>query len=148
MNEVTMRRVTAVHCISMSWRDIHKFAVVFDLPEPLQNMQRRYVDQPKVVVKSACQTSMQQAAQELIEISGNVTQEPCEVAVSFDASWKRRGFYRNLGFGAAISSETKRFLTMRYSLALASAVGFGLQINGSKTPRILRNVILVTKRSV
>ena len=31
-------------------------------------------------------------------------------AVSFDSSWKTRGFYSNLGFGSAISALTKKVL--------------------------------------
>ena len=37
--------------------------------------------------------------------------------VSFDSSWKTRGFYSNLGFGSVISALTKKSLIMSYSIA-------------------------------
>ena len=32
------------------------------------------------------------------------------VPISFDSSWKTRGFYSNIGFGAAISTSSKKVL--------------------------------------
>ena len=34
MNEVTMRSVLTVHCSGFSWRDLHKFATIFNMPTP------------------------------------------------------------------------------------------------------------------
>ena len=44
MNEVTMRSVFAVHSSGFSWRDLHKFATVFDMPAPLARMPARYLN--------------------------------------------------------------------------------------------------------
>ena len=38
MNEVTMRLVLTVHCSGFSWRDLHKFATIFNMPAPLEHM--------------------------------------------------------------------------------------------------------------
>ena len=44
MTEITMRTVVAVHTTSMSHRDIHKFATIFDMPPPIKQMQPRYLE--------------------------------------------------------------------------------------------------------
>ena len=63
--------------------------------------------------QSAAEESMLAAAEELHEEADH---RPSAVAgctdipVSFDSSWKTRGFYSNLGFGSAISALTKKVL--------------------------------------
>ena len=113
MNEVTMRSVLAVHCSGFSWRDLHKFATIFEMPPPLGEMPPRYFNKIEKTVEIACQSSMSSAANELhlrVDAIPSAVPNCINIAVSFDSSWKTRGFYSNLGFGSAISAKTKRIL--------------------------------------
>lgn len=106
MNEVTMRSVLVVHCSGFSWRDLHKFATIFDMPPPLAHMPPRYLTKIESTVKSACKYSMDAAAIELhqrVDAIPSVIPSCINIEVSFDSSWKTRGFYSNLGFDSAIS---------------------------------------------
>ena len=42
MNEVKMRLVLSVHCSGFSWRDLDKFATIFYIPAPLEEMPPLY----------------------------------------------------------------------------------------------------------
>ena len=113
MNEVTMRSVLAVHSSGFSWRDLHKFATIFEMPPPLGEMPPRYLDRIETTVENACQTSMSAAANELhlrVDAIPSPVSNCINIAVNFDSSWKTRGFYSNLGFGSAISATTKKVL--------------------------------------
>ena len=113
MNQVTMRSVFAVHCSGFSWRDLHKFATIFDMPAPLAHMPPRYMNKIERTVELACQYSMDAAAKELhskVDAIPSAVPNCINIAVSFDSSWKTRGFYSNLGFGSAISAATKKVL--------------------------------------
>ena len=113
MNEVTMRSVLAVHCSGFSWRDLHKFATIFDMPPPLGEMPPRYLNKIETTVEIASQMSMSEAANELhLRVNAVPSAVPncINIAVSFDSSWKTRGFYSNLGFGSAISANRKKIL--------------------------------------
>ena len=113
LNEVTMRSVLYVHCSGFSWRDIHKFATIFDMPPPLEHMPTTYLNKIEHTVKNAAEASMQGAADEL-HLRVDATPSPIPncitTAVSYDSSWKTRGFYSNVGFGSAISASTKKVL--------------------------------------
>ena len=50
MNDLTMRSVLTVHCSGLSWRDLHKFATIFNMPAPLESMPPLYFNRIKVVV--------------------------------------------------------------------------------------------------
>ena len=52
MNEMTMRSVLSVHCSGFSWRDLHKFATIFDMPAPLEQMPSHYFNKIEEVTKS------------------------------------------------------------------------------------------------
>ena len=113
MNEVTMRSVLAVHCSGFSWRDLHKFATIFDMPPPQADMPPRYLNKIESTVENACQKSMNAAAVEFhLKADAVPSSVPkcINIAVSFDASWKTRGFYSNIGFGSAISATSKKVL--------------------------------------
>ena len=113
LNEVTMRSVLSVHCSGFSWRDLHKFATIFDMPSPLEEMPPAYLNKIECIANIAVEESMQAAAEEL-HLKAHTTPSPISncinTAVSFDSSWKTRGFYSNLGFGSAISATTKKVL--------------------------------------
>ena len=113
MNEVTMRSVLDVHCSGFSWRDLHKFSTIFDLPQPLADMPSRYLNKIECTVQIACQSSMNAAAEALhmkIDSTPSAVPNCINIAGSFDSSWKTRGFYSNIGFGSAISATSKNVL--------------------------------------
>ena len=113
MNEVTMRSVLSVHCSGFFWRDLHKFATIFDVPAPLEEMPSHYLNKIEEVTKLAAEVSMLAAAEELHEEADHTSSAvpSCiDIPISFDSSWKTRGFYSNLGFGSAISALTKKVL--------------------------------------
>ena len=151
MNEVTMQSVLTVHCSGFSWRDLHKFATIFNMPTPLERMPQHYLNRIEGVVKLATEESMQGAAD---EIHCNFNTTPSSVpdyintTVSFDSSWKTRGYYSNLGFGSAISALTKKSLITSYSITFVKNV-FDGQLSGEKN--ILTNTrsgMIVTKPTV
>ena len=113
MNEVTIRSVSATHSTGMSWQDLHKIATIFDMPPPVQTMPSRYATRLEAVTKSAVKISMLDAADQLHQrVDSEPSPEPnaINVTISFDSSWKNRSFYSNIGFGAAISTSTKKVL--------------------------------------
>ena len=65
MNEATMRSVLTVHCSGFSWRDLHKFATIFNMPTPLENTPPHYLNKIEDVIKLAAEESMQGAADEI-----------------------------------------------------------------------------------
>ena len=113
MNEVTMSSVLSVHCSGFSWRELHKFATIIEMPPPLAHMPPRYLNKIERTVENASQTSMNAAAEELhleVDAVPSAVANCINIAVSFNSSWKIRGFYSNLGFGSAISATTKKVL--------------------------------------
>ena len=113
MNEVTIRSILTVHCSGFSWLDLHKFATNFNMPAPIESMPPLYLNKIEDVLKLAAEESMLEAA---VDIHRNFNTTPSSVpdyinpTVSFDSSWKTRGYYSNLGFGSAISAWTKKIL--------------------------------------
>ena len=96
MNEVIMRSVLSINCSGFSWRDLHKFATVFDMPPPLARMPPRYLIKIESILENACQTSMYSAADELhmkVDAIPSPVPNCINIAVSFDSSWKTRSFY-------------------------------------------------------
>ena len=65
INEVTMRSVLSVHCSGFSWRDLHKFATILDMPPPLSQMPTLYLNKIESTVENASQVSMNAAADQL-----------------------------------------------------------------------------------
>ena len=97
----------------MSWRDLHKIATIFDMPPPVQAIPSRYAIRLEDVTKNAVKISMSEAADQLHKkVDSEPSSEPKAVnlPISFDSSWKTRGFYSNIGFGAAISTSSKKVL--------------------------------------
>ena len=113
MNEVTMRLVLTVHCSGFSWRDLHKFATIFNMPTPLESGPPHYLNKIEDVIKQAAEGSMQGAADEIhrdFNTTPSSVPNCINTTVSFDSSWKTWGYYSNLGFGSAISVSTKKIL--------------------------------------
>ena len=93
MNEVTMRSVMAVHSTGMSWRSLHKVSSIFDMLPPVQ--------------------SMPSPLHQRVDCVPSPEPNAINVTISFDSSWKTRGFYSNIGFGAVISTDTKKGIGLR-----------------------------------
>ena len=64
---MTMRSVLLVHSTGFSWRDLHKFATIFDITDPLEETPPFYLNKNEEVTKSAAEVSMQAAADVLHE---------------------------------------------------------------------------------
>lgn len=120
MNEVTMRSVLATHSTGMSWRDLHKITTYLICHHQFKPF---LLDMPfawRMLLKVQLKFSMLEAGDQLLE---KVDSEPCpepeavNVPISFDSSSKTRGYYSNIGFGAAISTPTKKYWIMRYFLS-------------------------------
>ena len=67
------------------------------MPPPVQAMSSRYAIRLEDVTK---------------KVDSEPSPEPkaVNIPISFDSSWKSRGFYSNIGFRAAISTSTKKVL--------------------------------------
>ena len=89
------------------------------MPPPVQAMPSRYAIRLEDVTKSAVKISMSEAADQLHKkVDSEPSPEPkaVNVPISFDSSWKTRGFYSNIGFGAAISTFSKKVLCEKCSI--------------------------------
>ena len=89
MNEVTMRSLLAVHCSGFSWRDLHKFATVMNMPPPQVTMPPKYLSKIEEIVQNASKISMSAAAEELhmrIDAKPSPVRDCINIAVSFDGS--------------------------------------------------------------
>ena len=82
------------------------------MPPPLQTLPSCYLTHLESVPTSSVNASMLEAADHLHKIAPEPSAEPnaFNVTISFDSSWKTRVFYSNIGFGAAISTSTKKVL--------------------------------------
>ena len=106
-----MRSVLATHSTGMSWRDLHKIATIFDMPPPVQAMPPRYAILLEAVTKSAVKVSMSEAADQLHKkVDSETLSSPKLFQSVLTAPGKTRGYYSNIGFGAAISPSTKKVL--------------------------------------
>ena len=77
---------------------------------PLEEMPSLYLNKIEEVIKLAADVSMQAVADKLHEEADHTTSivtDCIDIPVSFDSSWKTRGFYSNMGFGSGISALTK-----------------------------------------
>ena len=113
MNNATLRAVLATHTTSMSWRDLHRFSTIFDMPTPQVAMPPKYLERLESITKAAVETSMTYAGKELrnmVDSVPSIFPNCTSITISFDASWHTRGFYSNIGFGSAISTKTKKVL--------------------------------------
>ena len=92
-------------------RDLHKFATVMDMPPPQVAMPPKYLSKIEETVQNASKISMSAASEELhmrIDAKPSPVRDCIKIAFSLDGSWKTRSFLSNVGFGSAISVDTKR----------------------------------------
>ena len=64
-NEVTMRSILCVHSSGMSWRDLHKFATIFGMPSPHEEMPLSYLNKIEEIVLKGVEEFMEGAALDL-----------------------------------------------------------------------------------
>ena len=103
-SQVNHRALVATHTTSASWNDVRLICHLLGVENSWKTMQpssqNKFVD----TTLEVCKRSMSSAASHVYS-----TSEPSKIdnnkkcgAVSFDASWHRRGHYSNQGFAAAI----------------------------------------------
>ena len=136
----------ATHSTVMQWRDLYKIAKRFDLPPPIQAIQSRYATRLEAVAKSAVKISISEASVQLHKrVDSETSSEPkaVNVPISFYSSWKTRGFYSNIGFGAAISTSTKKQLDYEILSRLCERSA----VSGQKTKRKISRPIMRSGRA-
>ena len=83
------------------------------MPPLVQAIPSRYAIRLEAVAKSAVKISMTEAADQLhnkLDSELSPESKAVNVPISFESSWKTRGYYSNMGFGAAISTSTNKVL--------------------------------------
>ena len=121
----------------------------FDKPEPIADMPAKYLNKIEAVVKSAVEESMQGAAGELHQADNTTPSVPdcIDIPVSFDISWKIRGFLSNLGFGTAISASTKKILDHpQFNRICKKCSRWSATRNGNSS-RNIRGSMIATKQT-
>ena len=116
-SEINQRALMAVHTTSASWEDFRLTCSLLDLKPPSKNMSRTQLNRFMGASLSLAKRSMKLAGEHAYSLSSEVTGSCSglrECAVSFDASWHRRGHYSNQVFGAAIETDSGKILD--YSL--------------------------------
>ena len=117
--------------------ELHRIATVFDMITPLQTMPSRYVTRLEEVIDKAVKTSMIEAANELHQrVYRVIPPEPgvINITVSFDSYWKTRGYYSNIGFGAVISTDTKKVLDYEILSRLCELCSIGNEDKQKEQP--------------
>ena len=116
-SEINQRALLAVHTTSASWEDFRLTCSLLDLKPPSRNMSRTMLNKFMGASLTLAKRSMKLAGEYAYSHSSEVAGSSSglrECAVSFDASWHRRGHYSNQGFAAAIETDSGKVLD--YSL--------------------------------
>ena len=116
-SEINKRALMAVHTTSASWEDFRLMCSILDLKPPDKNMSKTQLSMFMSASTTLAKRSMKFAGEEAYSHAAAVGDSPSglrECAVSFDASWHRRGHYSNQGFAAAIETVSGKILD--YSL--------------------------------
>ena len=116
-SEITQRALMAVHTTSSSWEDFRLTCSLLDIKPPNKDMSRSQLNKFMGASKTLANRSMKFAGQYAYSHASIVDESTSglrEGAVSFDASWHRRGHYSNQGFAAAIDADSGKVLD--YSL--------------------------------
>ena len=107
----------AVHTTSSSWKDFRLTCSLLDMKPPQRDMSKTQLTKFMTASLSVAKESMKIAGQQAYSQANPVSESVSglrECAVSFDASWHRRGHYSNQGFSAAIDTDFGKVLD--YSL--------------------------------
>ena len=117
MNEVTMRSVLTVHCTGFSWRDLHKFATIFNMPAPIESMSSLYLNKIEDVVKLVAEESMLEAADDILR---NFNSTPSSVpdcintTVSFDTHGRHEDTTPTWALDLPSLPGLRKYLIMSY----------------------------------
>ena len=115
--EINQRALMAVHITSASWEDFRLTCSLLDMKPPHQRMSKIQLTKFMKASVDIASVSMRIAGKQAYSQASPVDDSPAglrECAVSFDASWHRRGHYSNQGFAAAIETDFGKVLD--YSL--------------------------------
>ena len=116
-SEINKRALMAVHTTSASWEDFSLTCRLLDLKPPNRDMSKTQLNTIMAASVTLAKRSMKIAGDHAYSYASAVGESPSglrECAVSFDASWHRRGHYSNQGFAAAIDTDFGKVLD--YSL--------------------------------
>ena len=115
--EINQRALMAVHTTSASWEDFRLTCSLLDLKTPHKDISKTQLNTFMAASHTVAKESMRIAGEQAYSQAAAVHDSPSdlrECAVSFDASWHRRGHYSNQGFAAAIDTDFGKVLD--YSL--------------------------------
>ena len=116
-SEINQRALIAVHTTSSSWEDFRLTCSLLDVKVPNRDMSKSQLTKFTKASIDVASESMKIAGRQAYSQATPVADSPSglrECAVSFDASWHRRGHYSNQGFAAAIDADSGKVLD--YSL--------------------------------
>ena len=109
--EVNRRSAFGMRWIGRGRQSLVKFCAAMNMPPPMHA--KAYDGHAKalsVAAKVTAEASMCDAAQDLRRNAGVQAQQPCDVAVTYDGTWMRRGYASLYGAFIAISWETGKVL--------------------------------------
>ena len=102
----------AVHTTSASWEDFRLTCSLLDMKPPQRDMSKTqlttFMTASLTVAKESMRIAGQQAYSQATPVSDSLSGLR-EFAVSFDASWHRRGHYSIQGFAAALIQTLGRY---------------------------------------
>ena len=112
-SEINQRSLIAVHTTSTSWEDFRLTCCLLDVKAPSRDMSKTQLTKLMKVSVNVANNSMRIAGKQAYSQATPVTVSQSglrDSAVSFDASWHRRGHYSNQGFAAAIDTDFGKVL--------------------------------------
>ena len=107
-SELIVRSLIAVHSTSHSWEDFRLTCCLLDLDVPTAAMSQHHLKRFVESTTSVVSRSMKASGDNVHCSLPSETSLPAHIrncAVSFDASWHRRGHFSIQGFAAEIDSE-------------------------------------------
>lgn len=109
--EVNRRAVLGARNVGIGKTGLDKFAALMNIPAPLNpNAYRDTVTILNTVAREAAEESMETAAEAVKEFYDEEDDEICNIGVSGDGTWRRRGFKSSTGVVSAISVVTGKVL--------------------------------------
>ena len=107
-SEINQRALMAVHSTSASWDDFRLMCSLLEIKPRDKDISRTQLNKFMGASVSIAKRSMKFAGEHAYSNASVVEESTSglrECAVSFDASWHRRGHYSNQGFAAAIDAD-------------------------------------------
>ena len=112
-SEINQRSLMAVHTTSASWEDFRLTCSLLDVKAPSRDMSKTQLTKLMKASVNVANNSMRIAGKQAYSQATPVIVSQSglrDCAVSFDASWHRRGHYSNQGFAAAIDTDFGKVL--------------------------------------